>query len=158
MPTLWSSTLATNSLFLRKIHGLTSTANLTSKLVAAIINWNINSWVQHLLQPLPWNVRPQTMTTMTSHAMLAEHAQQCPCADDYEHYIGSDNNPSIKSALGWWKISSSWISRSKEDGSRYFGCPRFGLFGGKDVYCFWAYRYMATFVSSWYNCFQPHDV
>src|SRR5579859_5236754 len=31
------------------------------------------------------------------HAMLAKHAQQCPCADDYEHYIGSDNNPSIKS-------------------------------------------------------------
>src|SRR5579859_4954219 len=37
------------------------------------------------------------------HAMLAERAQQCPRADDYERYIGSDNNPSIKSVLGRWK-------------------------------------------------------
>lgn len=37
------------------------------------------------------------------HAMLNERAQQCPRADDYERYLSSDNNPSINSALGWWK-------------------------------------------------------
>ena len=35
--------------------------------------------------------------------MLAERAQQSPRIDDYERYISSDNNGSIKSALGWWK-------------------------------------------------------
>ena len=37
------------------------------------------------------------------YTMLVERAQQSPRTDDYECYISSENNGSIKSALGWWK-------------------------------------------------------
>ena len=37
-------------------------------------------------------------------ATLAERAKKRPRTDDYEHYISTENDGRIKSALAWWKV------------------------------------------------------
>src|SRR5579859_1142371 len=37
-------------------------------------------------------------------AMLAQHVAKCPRTDDYDRFISTENDGSIKSALAWWKM------------------------------------------------------